>query len=434
MGLKHAFTVIALSAFAVTTFAATDALAANKQSPVMRTDALALQAQANTAQWDRTPSPARPATLSPSRVDGVTSVGVPPSGAQPAPDHDLAAPNGNGPPPFGASLFARPLRNDRPSAINSEYVIVPGDRIAVHVWGATVTEQVAVVDAQGNIFVPAVGPVAVGGITSAELDRRVRAKVASVYTDNVDVYVNVLTSTPVEVFVSGAVVHPGQYAGQPTDSALAYLHRAGGIDNDRGSYRRIKVLRQGRVVAEADLYDFLRNGVVPGTRFKDGDVILVEERGAAVTVDGPTLNPFRFELSGASAPGSELAGLAKPLPDTSHVAVSGTRGDGPFSVYVPLDKFGSFVLQDGDRVRFEADQYNPVMAVSVEGSHIGPSFYTVKRTATLDQFLNHVWVDPDLAATESIYVKRQSVAREQKEMLDRSLRQLEQAVLTAPVE
>ncbi|MDS4010882.1 MAG: polysaccharide biosynthesis/export family protein [Defluviicoccus sp.] len=357
-------------------------------------------------------------------------------GAESALKHQGATPDGvsqsTEPPPFGANLFARPFKMERPDALNPDYIIVPGDQIAVHVWGAAQTEDVAVVDAQGNIFITSIGPVKVAGTRSGDLGRKVREAVASVYSSNVEVYVNLLTSTPVEVFVTGAVRFPGQYAGAPTDSLLTYLHRAGGVDLERGSFRKVRVLRQNRDLKRVDLYDFLREGSVPSVRFADGDVILVGERGPSVTVEGPTLNPFRFELSRRSVPGDELATLARPLVSASHVGISGNRASGPFAVYVNYEQFRQFTLEDGDRLRFEADQQTPSMLVSLEGSYEGPSSYTVARNSTLTDFLDNVPVDQELAATQSIYLRRASIARQQKELLDRSLRQLEQSVLTAP--
>jgi protein involved in polysaccharide export with SLBB domain len=114
------------------------------------------------------------------------------------------------------------------------------------------------------------------------------------------------------------------------------------------------------------------------------------------------------------------------------VAISGNRLDGPFSVYVDYQTFLGFMLQDGDRLRFEADEQTPSMTVSVEGSYLGPTAYTVGRDATLRDFLDHVSVDGQVSAFDAVYLRRQSIARQQQELLDRTLRQLEQSVLTAP--
>ncbi|EWY38919.1 sugar transporter [Skermanella stibiiresistens SB22] len=336
------------------------------------------------------------------------------------------------PPPFGANLFSGAFQLERSDGLNADYVVAPGDRIAIRVWGEMTADEVAAVDAQGNIFIPSVGPVQVAGTRANELDAKVRGSLRSVYTNNVEVYVNLLTATPVTVYVTGPVLQPGQYAGLPSDSLLSFLHRAGGIDAERGSYRKIKVLRAGKEVARVDLYRFLIDGHVPAFRFRDGDVVLVERQGLTVTVDGTARNPFRFEFAGSTATGAELMDIARPMPKVSHAGASGNRDSGPFSVYVPLSDFRALRLQDGDSVRFQADDHAQIIDIGIEGSHLGPSYYAVNRDTTLKELLDHIAVDTGSANVQAVYLRRRSVARQQRQLLDESLRRLEQSVLTAP--
>lgn len=348
------------------------------------------------------------------------------------PQQDLPMLAGQLPPPFGANLFAGAFQAERGNGLSPDYILAPGDRVAVRLWGAATVDDVSAVDAQGNIFIPNVGPVKVAGVRAGDLDSVVRSQVRSIYTQNVEVYVNVLTATPVSVYVTGPVLRPGQYAGLPTDGVLSFLHRAGGIDPERGSYRKIRVLRANREIVRVDLYRFLREGYVPNLRFADGDVILVEPQGLTVVVEGTARNPFRFELAGQEARGSEVVEITRPLPSTSHVAVSGNRTTGPFSIYVSLTQFRNLQLRDGDRLRFEADERAQVYDVSLEGSYLGPSFYAVRRDATLRELLDYIPVDPVRADTVSVYIRRKSVIRQQQEILSEALRRLEQVVYTAP--
>jgi protein involved in polysaccharide export with SLBB domain len=336
------------------------------------------------------------------------------------------------PPPFGANLFAGAFQAERPEGLNADYVVSPGDRIAVRLWGELTIDEIVAVDAQGNIFIPSVGPIKVGGSRAADLQDRIARSVKSTYTNNVEVYANLLTATPVSVYVTGAVLRPGQYAGLPSDSLLSFLHRAGGVDPGRGSYRRIRVLRDRREIGQVDLYRFLRDGHVPDLKFKDGDVVLVEQQGLTVTVEGAARNPFRFEFSGPVATGAELIDIARPMPKVSHAGIAGNRDSGPFSVYAPLGDFRSMRLHDGDSVRFAADDHAQIIDIGIEGSHLGPSYYAVNRNTTLKELLDHIPVDPSNANIEAIYLRRKSVARQQRQMLDESLRRLEQSVLTAP--
>ena len=347
------------------------------------------------------------------------------SGPMPAGDEDL-------PPPYGANLFQGGFETERSDGLNSSYLVAPGDKISIQMWGAVNSADVMTVDNQGNIFIPDVGPVKVKDVPANRINAIVTQSIKSIYTNNVSIYVNLLTSTPVSVFVAGPVLRPGQYAGLASDSVLFYLKRAGGIDPYRGSYRNIKVLRNQQVVLDYDLYDFLKEGKLAGFSFKDEDVILVKEQGAMVTVEGVARYPFRFELLQGKASGDDLIDYSRPLEKTSHVAITGNRNSGPISVYLPIDEFDEFKMVDGDVVLFNDDLRPQVISIQISGSYLGPSFYTVDTNTRLLDILSHIEVDPNQANYGAIYIKRESVVQQQKMLIDESLNRLERSIFTAP--
>ena len=336
------------------------------------------------------------------------------------------------PPPYGANLFAGGYETERSDGLNDNYLIAPGDKLNIWIWGAVNFSNVVTVDNQGNIFIPDVGPINVKNVAASKVNNLVTSHISEVFTNNVNVYVNLLTATPVSVYVTGPVIRPGQYAGQSSDSVLYFLKRAGGIDSDRGSYRHIKVLRQNRVIQQIDLYEFMQQGKMPQLSLKDQDVILVEPQGQMINVAGKVRNPFRFELKNSTALGSELIDYALPLAKVSHVGVIGDRASGPFSVYMPYKDFDRIQLSDGDKVLFNDDMHAQVYDVQVMGSYRGPSYFTVRKETRLHDLLNHIPIDPNMADYGSIYIMRKSVAARQKEMLEDSLNRLERSVFTAP--
>ena len=336
------------------------------------------------------------------------------------------------PPPYGANLFAGGYETERSDGLNDNYLIAPGDKLNIWIWGAVNFSNVVTVDNQGNIFIPDVGPINVKNVAASKVNNLVTSHISEVFTNNVNVYVNLLTATPVSVYVTGPVIRPGQYAGQSSDSVLYFLKRAGGIDSDRGSYRHIKVLRQNRVIQQIDLYEFMQKGKMPKLSLKDQDVILVEPQGPMINVAGKVRNPFRFELKNSTALGSELIDYALPLAKVSHVGVIGDRASGPFSVYMPYKDFDRIQLSDGDKVLFNDDMHAQVYDVQVMGSYRGPSYFTVRKETRLHDLLNHIPIDPNMADYGSIYIMRKSVAARQKEMLEDSLNRLERSVFTAP--
>ncbi len=333
--------------------------------------------------------------------------------------------------PFGASLFGGQFARERTSGLNPNYRIAPGDQVAVNLYGAQTFSEVVPVDAQGNLFIPEVGPVQVAGLPNRALQGAVEGRVRRVFTENVQVYVNLLGAQTLGVFVTGAVVNPGRYSGLPSDSLLTFIDKAGGIDLARGSFRDVQIKRGGKRIAEADLYDFLLDGSLPTPQFRDGDVILVGPIGGAVAVDGDVRAPAAFEFGSFPVIGRQLAAYARPLTDVTHVALSGFRNGQPVNAYLSYEDFLETRLLDGDLVMFQSDLRAEEVFVSVEGEHLGAARLAIARGAQLEGVLDMIAVDPNVAATDAIYLRRASVARDQKRALDRSLDELERTALAA---
>ncbi|MDG2391885.1 MAG: polysaccharide biosynthesis/export family protein, partial [Thalassotalea sp.] len=160
------------------------------------------------------------------------------------------------PAPYGANIFAGGYESERIDGVNDDYLIAPGDKISIWLWGAINFADVTTVDNQGNIFIPEIGPIQVINVPASQVNKLVTSKLRTIYKQNVQIYVNLLTSTPISIYIAGPVIRPGQYAGMASDSILYFLKRAGGIDAERGSYRKINVVRNGKKIVTIDLYDF----------------------------------------------------------------------------------------------------------------------------------------------------------------------------------
>ncbi len=343
----------------------------------------------------------------------------------PIPEHGLA-------PPYGANIFAGGYESERVDGLNEDYLIASGDKISIWLWGATNYSDVTTVDNQGNIFIPNVGPVHVANVRASQVNDYVTSKIRTVYKSSVKIYVNLLTATPVTVFITGGVLRPGQYAGMASDSVLYYLKRAGGIDSERGSYRDIQIIRKGEVVQKIDLYRFIKYGQLDPVNFKDSDVIFVSEQKSVINVGGGVKNPFRFEFVKEQITGQELIDFVKPLSKTSHVAISGNRESGPFSVYLAINEFNNYQIRNGDKLFFNDDLHAQIYDIQIAGSYLGPSYFAVSKKTKLYDLLSYIQIEPALADNSSIYILRQSVAKKQKEILDRSLDRLERSIYASP--
>lgn len=334
--------------------------------------------------------------------------------------------------PYGSSLFSDKKASGSNSSVNKDYLIVSGDKIKLNLWGIIQANEILTVDTSGKIYIPEIGTVSVEGVKAGALSGVVKRKIKTVYDDGVNAYVTLLSNTPIKVFVTGPVNHPGQYSGMPSDSALHFIAQAGGIQHQRGSFRVIRVLRGNKPIANIDLYQFLRWGTLPTVNFKDGDTILIGPQSATVTVQGDARNPKRIEFRGKSSNGQRLMDIARPFESVTNVAVSGTRNNQPWSAYHPITEFKSVRLLDGDVIRFISDSQAKNIDITIEGSHLGNSYFAVNKGTRLQELLDFVPIAPDDADIKNIYIKRKKIAAQQRAALEQSLKRLERSVLTAP--
>ncbi len=334
--------------------------------------------------------------------------------------------------PFGSNLFSGDFQSNRNDGLNPDYKLEIGDKVALHMWGQVTIDETLTIDPNGRIFIPEVGAVKVAGIASRNLSGVVKRQVATVFKEGEGVYVSLLTSTPISVYVTGSVKKPGQYTGAASNSILSFLFKAGGIDSQRGSYRSIRVLRNNRLIRRYDLYPFLRKGRIKQIKFQNGDTIVVDEIGSTIEVSGNTRNPFRFEFLGRQISGKQLEQYARPATKVTHVSIKGARNRKPWSVYIPYKQFLNTRLLDGDIISFTSDSLNPIIDVRVQGNYKGNSFFSIRKGSRLKALLDYISVDQESSDIKNIYLKRKSIAAQQKKNLAQSIQRLERSLLTTP--
>jgi protein involved in polysaccharide export with SLBB domain len=331
---------------------------------------------------------------------------------------------------FGEQLFQRGIAQTYGVGFNDDYELAIGDRVSLRMWGAYPYQDVQVVDPQGNVFLPNVGPIRVAGVRNNDLNEVVRSAIREVYRSNVDVYATLEASQPVRVFVTGFVRAPGQYPGVAADSVLGFLLRAGGIDPARGSYIDVRLLRGGQERASVNLYDFLIEGQLEQTQIQDGDTIVVAGRHNAVQVSGDVFNTYGFEFEDREISAEELLKLAHPRPGATHVSVVHKVGTRQFSEYHPIGQLDGVFLQGGDELSVVSDRTIATILVRIDGAIDSSRVLTLPYGSTLEDALAQVAPKPE-ANPDAVQLFRESVSQRQREMLELSLRVLERSALTS---
>ena len=331
-------------------------------------------------------------------------------------------------PVFGSQLFMGAPVSTRMSS-DPNYELQQGDRIAVRAFGAYSADLLEVIDQNGILFIPEVGPVELEGRRAGQLQPLIENAVRQTFTENVRVYATLVTPGSVGVYVTGDVNLPGRHLGGASDDVLYFLQSAGGINQERGSYRDIRVLRDNQIIARVDLYAFLLEGMMPRVEFQNGDTIVVTARGPLIEAAGDVIAPFAYELPMVGFEGARLGALARPLPQVTHVALTGTRRGKPYTDYMTLEAFARTELYDGDQAEFRADFYGDTIAVALQTtSNSIPALHILPRQARLSELLSTATIDRSQIDMDAIHLTRRSVAAAQKQALNDALDRLQRSV------
>lgn len=329
---------------------------------------------------------------------------------------------------FGQQLFRGAFSTTSGSTFNDSYVINPGDNVQVRMWGAYQFASTMTVDPQGNIFLPNIGPVRIAGVQNGNLQNVVKSAVSQIYRSNVGVYASLEQAQPVKVFVTGFVNQPGYYGGLAADSVLSYLDRAGGVDPARGSYIDIQIKRNGQLLQQVNLYDFLLAGKLQPFAFRDGDVITVAPQKKTFAVAGQVQNEYTFEFDVNNLTIGDVLQVASPAANATNVSITRSAGRAQTAEYYSLAEAQNVPVYNGDQMVVTSDRYAGTIAVQVKGAHTGNGAMVVPYGARLKDIVPQLQPSP-LAKLTHLTIYRESVATQQKEMINKSLDRLEELTL-----
>ncbi|MGO2302149.1 polysaccharide biosynthesis/export family protein [Psychrobacter sp. AOP7-D1-15] len=330
---------------------------------------------------------------------------------------------------FGEQLFRGAFSTTSGSTFNDSYVINPGDNVQVRMWGAYQYAATTTVDPQGNIFLPNVGPVRISGVQNGNLQNVVQSAVSRIYRSNVGVYASLEQAQPVKVFVTGFVKQPGYYGGLAADSVLSYLDRAGGVDPTRGSYIDIQIKRNGQLLQQVNLYDFLLAGKLQSFSFRDGDVITVSPQKKTFEVSGQVQNEYTFEFDVNDLTVGDVLQVANPAANATNVSITRSAGRAQTAEYYSLTEAQNIPVYNGDQMVVTSDRYAGTIAVQVKGSHTGNGAMVVPYGARLKDIIPQLQPS-SLATLNNLTIYRESVAAQQKAMINESLDRLEEMTLS----
>ena len=280
---------------------------------------------------------------------------------------------------YGRNLFNNELLTFEP-ALNiptpSDYVLGAGDQVIIDIWGASQQSIDAEISPDGFVVIEGVGPVKLSGMTVVAANDYVKETLGEYYNGS-SISLSVGATRSVKVEIVGDVVAPGSYTLSAFSTLFNALYTAGGI-NDMGTLRDIKVFRNGKQVANIDVYDYIINGNNKGNiRLVDNDLVVVGPYDAIVNIAGKVKRPMKYEMKNDETLSKLLSYSGNFSGDAYTKNVRVIRKSGrEYSVHtVDKDAFSSFNLVDGDSVFVDSIIPRFSNMVEVKGAVFHPGMY-----------------------------------------------------------
>ena len=293
----------------------------------------------------------------------------------------------NGKRVFGRDIFNRRTLSFEPNmniATPENYVVGPGDRVLVDIYGASQKSSQYEVSPDGTIIVDGFGPIHIGGLTVTAANAKIKDQLGERYKSS-NVRMTVGQTRTITVNVMGEVTAPGTYTLSAFASVFHALYMAGGVTGV-GTLRSIKVYRGGRQLTVVDVYDYILNGKLTGNvRLADGDVIVVGAYDRLVDIAGQVKRPMAYEMKKGESIGTLLNYAGGFSSKAYRKAVQLNRvSDGHYSAYsIPEFDLSDFKLADGDSVTVDSILNRYQNTVEMKGAVFHPGMFDLSNSPTV---------------------------------------------------
>jgi protein involved in polysaccharide export with SLBB domain len=292
----------------------------------------------------------------------------------------------NGKRVFGRDIFNNKALSFEPNmniATPTSYIVGPGDKVFVDVYGGSQKSEQMEVGPDGSIVVTGYGPIHIAGLSVAAANAKIKQTLGKRYSSS-KIRMTLGQTRTIMVNVMGEVMAPGTYTLSAFASVFHALYMAGGV-NSLGTLRDIKVFRGGRQIASVDIYDYILNGKLSGNiRLAENDVIMVGPYQNIVDVAGNVKRPMAYEMKKNESIATLLKYAGGFTGDAYKKAVRVNRTAGEqYSVYnVNEFDMSSFRLQDGDSVTVSGNLRRYENMVEIAGAVFRPGQYSLGGNIT----------------------------------------------------
>ena len=268
-----------------------------------------------------------------------------------------------------------------PTPVN--YKLAAGDEVIIDIWGVNQVTYQETISPDGSINISNVGPIYLNGMTIGEAEKYLKKELSKIYSgidgENAtsEMKLTLGQIRTIQVNVMGEVAVPGTYNISSFSNIFHALYRAGGIGK-LGSLRNIHLMRNGKKIAEVDVYDFILKGkTMDATRLQEGDVIIVPTYEMLVNIQGNVKRPMYYEMKEGETVKSLIDYAGNFTSDAYTKNLRITRQNGKEYQVLTVDNidYSVFKLMDGDILNISAMLDRFENKLEIKGAVYRPGIY-----------------------------------------------------------
>ena len=261
---------------------------------------------------------------------------------------------------FGRNIFNTSNLTFEPSTnlpTPANYRLGAGDQVIIDIWGTSQVSIQETISPDGAINIDNLGLVFLNGMTINQATSYLRKELNKIYAGLADenptsqIKVTLGNSRTIQVNVMGEVYQPGTYALSAFSTVFHALYSAGGI-SEIGSLRNIQVVRNGKTIANVDVYSFIMHGKTKDDiSLQEGDVIIVSPYEALVKIEGNVKRPMKYEMKNDETVATLLKYAGNFASDAYTRSMKLVRQNGKEYQIFTVDNmdYSVFKLKDGRR-------------------------------------------------------------------------------------
>lgn len=322
---------------------------------------------------------------------------------------------------FGSELFTSKSLSFEPNQnmpTPPNYILGPGDQLDFNIYGIQQFGYSATISKNGTVNIPNVGEIFLSGLAFEAAKNKLQKQLGRIYTtlpsNGSKLSVSVSNYRTILVTIIGAQ-QPGNYRLSAMSTVYNALHVAGG-PSDIGSYRKIELIRNSKVIRTIDLYRFLTKGdQSDNVSLTDNDVIRIPSYDSRITLEGEIKRPGIFEtVAGENL--QQIISYASGFTDNAYrnrILVKQKTNSELKVTDLNEKTFATYIPKAGDLISVDKilDRYEN--RVQIKGAVYRPGEYSLPLTGTMT--IKDLVLKAD-GVTENVFLSKASLVRQKEDL------------------